>query len=47
MCGLNGALVGWGVGGGGFLSRQLGKQEQPNSPGADEMDEIESGVQAE
>ncbi len=31
----------------GFLSRQLGEQEQPNSTAADEMDEIEAGVQAE
>lgn len=31
----------------GFLSRQLGEQEQPNSTGADEMDEIEAGVHAE
>lgn len=31
----------------GFLSRQLGEWEQPNGAGADEMDEIEAGVQAE
>ena len=31
----------------GFLSRQLGEREQPNSAGADEMDEIEAGVQAD
>ena len=31
----------------GFLSRQLGEREQPNRTGADEMDEIEAGVQAE
>lgn len=47
----------WGlVGGGGvqrkgvvvgFLSRQLGRQRQPNSTGADEMDEIEARVQAD
>lgn len=31
----------------GFLSRQLGRQRQPYSTGADEMDEIEARVQAE
>lgn len=31
----------------GFLSRQLGEREQPHSTGADEMDEIEAGVQAQ
>lgn len=31
----------------GFLSRQLGKREQPNSSAADEMDEIEAAVQAD
>lgn len=31
----------------GFLSRQLGEREQPHSAGADEMDEIEAGVQAQ
>lgn len=30
----------------GFLSRQLGEQEQPYSTGVDEMDEIEAGAQA-
>lgn len=30
----------------GFLSRQLGEQ-RPRSPAADEMDEIEAGVQAD
>lgn len=32
---------------GGFLSRQLGEQQQLNSTSADEMDEIDAGVQAE
>lgn len=31
----------------GFLSRQLGERQQHNSAGADEMDEIEAGVQAD
>lgn len=31
----------------GFLSRQLGEREQPHRTGADEMDEIEAGVQAQ
>lgn len=31
----------------GFLSRQLGEKEQPNSTDADEMEEIEAGLQVE
>ena len=31
----------------GFLRRQLGEREQPHCTSADEMDEIEAGVQAQ
>lgn len=31
----------------GFLSRQLGEQQQPNNSAVDEMDEIEAAEQAD
>ena len=49
-------LVEWGLAGVGvhrekvvcgFLSQQLGEKEQPNSTDADEMEEIEDGLQVE